>query len=648
MCGLTGFWNFKHRWPKEQLLDVVTKMAARIERRGPDSEGAWSDEEIGLALGHRRLAIVDLSPAGHQPMISQSQRFVLIYNGEIYNSVELRTELVKEGCSFRGYSDTEVILEASERWGVQQTCQRLIGMFAFACWDRKTQRLYLTRDRLGIKPLYWGFNQGVFFFGSQLKSFTAHPEWRPSLDLNALSSYFRFNYVPTPLSIFQGINKLAPGMVLSLDSTQKIEQNSFWDLQTVISQGREKRANEPDAVLVNELDQLLHDAVKRRMVADVPLGAFLSGGIDSSTVVALMQAESPRPIQTFSIGFHEADYDEAQYAASVAHYLKTDHHELYLSAQDALDVVPNIPDWCDEPFADVSQIPTFLVSRLARKSVTVSLSGDGGDELFAGYNRYFLGQAIWRKLKLCPHWLRHLGAKGIQQLAPAQWDLLAKMVPKRFRPRLVGDKAYKLANILECSTAADFYKMLVSQWETPDALVLGAKEPTLYPWGLKELGSDLDAFVESMQRMDTLTYLPDDILAKVDRASMAVSLEARVPLLDHRVVEFSWTLPMNLKIREGQGKWILRQVLNRYVPAELINRPKMGFGVPIDQWLRGPLREWGESLLSLERLTREGLLNAPLVRQRWEEHLSGKRNWQYPLWGVLMFEAWYERWMSGS
>lgn len=646
MCGLTGFWDFKANRSQAELLAIGQTMGKAISHRGPDSAGTWCEETAGLTFSHLRLAIVDLSEAGHQPMISRSGGSVIVYNGEIYNAPELREALSLEGCRFRGYSDTEVILEACERWGVEATCQKLIGMFAFAFWHKQTHKLFLVRDRLGIKPLYWGFNQGVLFFGSQLKSFKGHPNFKPEINKEALTAYFRFNYVPTPLSIFKNIQKLSPGSILTVDRTQTTQESRFWDLQDVIARGKENQLKRfsSDSVLIEKCDLLLRDAVKRRMVADVPLGAFLSGGIDSSTVVALMQAQSDRPIKTFTIGFHEAGYNEAQHAALVAKHLGTEHHELYLASSEAQAIIPDIPNWCDEPFADVSQIPTYLVSRLARQHVTVSLSGDGGDELFAGYNRYFVGQTLWQRIKFLPYWLRYLSAQGIRQFSPNRWDSFSKMLPNRFRPNCVGDKIYKLADVLTVPNAETLYKMLVSHWEDPAALVIGGNESVLYPWDLKPAMGNASSFVESMQMWDTLTYLPDDILTKVDRASMAVSLEARVPLLDHRVVEFAYGLPMDVKIRNGQGKWLLRQVLNKYVPNSLIDRPKMGFGVPIDQWLRGPLREWAENLLSQQRLESEGILNPERIRQRWHEHLTGQRNWQYSLWGVLMFQAWQERW----
>jgi len=649
MCGITGFWDIKSGLSKEALLNLAEKMAQKIAERGPDSFGSWCDESLGLAFGHRRLSIVDLSPNGHQPMVSSSDRMVLSYNGEIYNTAELRAELERANPNlrFRGNSDTEVILEGCQHWGVEATCKRLIGMFAFSLWDREDKKLYLVRDRLGIKPLYWGFHRGVLFFGSQPKSFAPHPKWQPEIDQSALTAYFRYNYVPTPFSIFKDIQKLNPGSILSIDQAGNKKETRFWSFEEVAEKAimaRQRKSIQSEHELIEDLDTLLRDAVKRRMVADVPLGAFLSGGIDSSTVVALMQAQSKQPIKTFSIGFHEQAYDEAQYAARIAKHLGTDHHELYVTDSAAQAVIPSIPTWCDEPFADSSQIPTFLVSQLARQHVTVSLSGDGGDELFAGYNRYFIGHALWQKMKFLPSWLKQTAAAGILKIPPSQWDKLFRFVPQAVRPRLAGDKLHKLANVLKFPSSELFYRMLVSQWEAPHELLLGnVLEPQFYPWTSSKL-PPTEQFIERMQCMDILSYLPDDILAKVDRASMAVSLEARVPLLDHRLVEFSWQLPFAMKYRRGQGKWILRQVLNKYVPKEFFERPKMGFGVPIDVWLRGPLREWAEHLLSEERIKADGILNPTPIRQRWQEHLSGQRNWHYSLWGVLMFQAWKERW----
>lgn len=643
MCGFTGFWDKNLSFSKEHLETIAEKMADKIDHRGPDSWGVWVDEKTGMALGHRRLSIVDLSPAGHQPMISNSG-MVLAYNGEIYNTEELRKELIQQGYTFQGHSDTEVILKACEAFGVENTCKKLIGMFSFALWDGKAQALYLVRDRLGIKPLYWGFHHGVLFFGSQLKSFGPHPKWQPELDRNALVSYFRFNYVPTPISIFKGIHKLSPGTILKFNKDHHSQEIRFWDFQKVVESGFEKRASiKSDTERVEALDILLKDAVKRRMVADVPLGAFLSGGIDSSTVVALMQSQSTRPIKTFSIGYNEQSYNEADYAKKVAQHLGTEHNELYLNPSEIFKVIPTMPEWFDEPFADSSQIPTYLVSKLAREQVIVALSGDGGDELFAGYSRYFQGQRAWRLMNLFPMWVKYLCSGVIQGLSPKTWDKLGNLIPKKHRPALVADKLYKISNVLLIKEPEIFYKRLVSQWQNPEELVLGEKESLYFPWqNLNK--SKLTNMVDYMQVMDTLSYLPDDILAKVDRASMALGLEARVPLLDHRVVEFAWGCPLHQKIRNNQGKWLLRQVLNRYVPNHLIERPKMGFGIPIEHWLRKELSSWAEDLLYDPALKSEQLLNLSIIHRRWQEHKMGKNNWHYSLWGVLMFLAWKKNW----
>lgn len=643
MCGITGFWDRNSTLDKAAMLALSEKMADQIDHRGPDSFGIWVDEKAGLAFGHRRLSIVDLSEAGHQPMVSSASQLVLSYNGEIYNTAELREELILAGQSFAGHSDTEVILKACEAWGVEKTAERLLGMFAFSLWNPNTQTLYLVRDRLGKKPLYWGIQNNVLFFGSQIKSFVPHPSWKPEIDKNSLASYFRFNYVPAPISIFKGLYKLSPGSILKFNKNWEKEEIRFWDFQKVVSHGLANpfEASEPE--LIEQADILLRDAVKRRMMADVPLGAFLSGGIDSSTVVALMQAQSNQAVKTFSIGFKEQDYNEAEYAKKVAQYLGTEHHELYVEPKDIFGIIPKIPDWFDEPFADSSQIPTYLVSKIAREHVTVALSGDGGDEVFAGYTRYLQGNRAWQTMKLIPAWLKYCTASFICSISPKTWDACAKAIPRKIRPSAFADKVYKLAKVLQISDPKDFYKRLVSQWQEPNQLVLGAEEPILFPWQGLDIPGNLN-IVEYMQVMDTLTYLPDDILAKVDRASMALGLEARVPLLDHRVVEFAWRLPFDKKIRNNQGKYLLRSVLSRYIPKTLIERPKMGFGIPIDGWLRNELRVWAEELLFDASLKQEGILNLDLIHRTWNEHQSGARNWQYPIWGVLMFLAWKRKW----
>jgi len=620
---------------------AVRRMNDTIVHRGPDGDGVWVDEEAGIALAHRRLAIVDLSPLGRQPMESADGRWVIAFNGEIYNFQDLRAELEAQGSAFRGHSDTEVLVEAVAAWGVEATARRLIGIFALALWDRRERALHLVRDQVGVKPLYWARFGGTVLFGSQPKTLRAHPAFRAEVDRDALTAYFRFAYVPAPHSIYKGVHKLEPGCILTFRGAAEPVRTVYWSLEGAVRAGLSDRLDLSDEEAADQLETLLSDAVGRQMVADVPLGAFLSGGVDSSTVVALMQAQSDRPVRTFTIGFKEAGYDESADARAVAGHLGTDHTELTVEPGHALEVIPRLAEWYDEPFADASQIPTFLVSEMTRRSVTVALSGDGGDELFAGYTRYFLGSRLWRMMGPVPAGLRGAAAGLIRAVPPGRWDALLGRLPGI--PRLAGDKLHKLAGILAASGPDALYRGLVSQWHDPEALVLGGREPHGLLWDDRLPGAVPD-FVERMQRLDAGTYLPDDILAKVDRASMAVALEARVPLLDHRVLEFAWRLPLSQKIRGGQGKYLLRQVLYRHVPRELIERPKMGFGVPIDGWLRGPLRDWAEGLLDERRLREDGLLDVVTVRRTWAEHLSGRRNWQYRLWAVLMFQAWKAHW----
>ncbi|MBM3632969.1 MAG: asparagine synthase (glutamine-hydrolyzing) [Alphaproteobacteria bacterium] len=645
MCGITGFWSFSDHLSDFSLDRIVLEMANQLISRGPDSQGVWIDKNAQLALGHRRLSIVDLSEAGHQPMISASGRFIITYNGEVYNASDLRENLLAKGYFFRGTSDTEVILAACEAYGIEKATQQLIGMFAFAIWDAKYHKLHLIRDRLGVKPLYWGFNQETLFFGSQIKSFSPHPLWRPEINRDTLANYFRFSYIPGPSSIYKGIQKLSPGCIVTIEGKNKVTVTSYWNMSEVIQQAKEQKYNRTPLEWIDELDHLLKDAVKRCMVSDVPIGAFLSGGIDSSTVVALMQYQNPQPVQTFSIGFDEVGYNEAPHAAAIARHLGTQHHELYLKSSEALDIIPTIPEWCDEPFADSSQIPTYLVSRLAQRHLKVCLSGDGGDEFFGGYGRYFQTNRLWNRLSPIPFNIRKMIAGGIQGLSPDTWNFLGNIIPGK-RP-LVGDKAHKLARLLSCPDRRAFYLNLMSLWDDPESLLIDknihSQEGLPLPWLTNQTYS-LKSFFEEMQYIDSLTYLPDDILSKVDYASMAVSLESRVPLLDHRVVEFSWRIPQELKFKHPEGKWILRQVLKKYVPEWLTERPKMGFGIPIDQWLREALRPWAEALLCESSLKDSGLNPEP-IRQRWEEHLSGNRNWHYSLWPVLMYQAWRENYI---
>lgn len=628
------------------MYAVAARMADALRHRGPDAAGVWVDEEAHIGLAHRRLSILDLSPAGHQPMVSASGRYVIAFNGEIYNHLELRQDL-QGTAEWRGRSDTEALLAGFDAWGLEATLRNIVGMFAIALWDRLKRVLYLARDRMGEKPLYYGWQSGMFVFGSELKALTAYPSFDAEINRDALTLFLRHNAIPAPYSIYRGIHKLPPGTFLQVQAGQvDVLPVAYWAARSAAEAGQRNLFRGSDAEAAVELERMLGQAVGGQMVADVPLGAFLSGGIDSSTVVALMQAQSARPVKTFTIGFNEAGYDEAPHASAVARHLGTEHTELYVTPQDAMAVIPSLPDIYDEPFADSSQVPTYLVSRLARGHVTVSLSGDGGDELFGGYNRYFWARDIWRKLGWVPRPLRAALAGALTTLPPAAWDTvmqkLGRWLPASLRYANPGDKLHKAAEILAVRSAEEIYLGLVSHWRQPARLVANSQEPmTLLTDPAHR--AELPDFEHRMMLLDTVTYLPDDILTKVDRAAMAVSLESRVPLLDHRVVEFAWTLPLTMKIRNGQGKWLLRQVLYRHVPQALMERPKMGFGVPIGHWLRGPLRGWAEDLLSESRLQREGFFRPAPVRQKWKEHLSGKRNWQYHLWDVLMFQAWLER-----
>lgn len=624
-------------------------MTDALLHRGPDDGGTWTDGASGIALGHRRLAIVDLSPAGHQPMASASGRWVIAFNGEIYNHQAIRRELeaIDLASAWRGHSDTETLLAGFDAWGVRATIERCTGMFAFAVWDRENRVLTLGRDRTGEKPLYYGWQgegaQACFLFGSELASLKLHPAFVDAVDRDALCLYMRHGYLPAPHSIYAGIHKLLPGHLLSLSpSRREPVVECYWSVARVAVAGVRDPLRVCGTEAVDALESLLADAVGQQMMADVPLGAFLSGGVDSSTIVALMQAQSLRPVRTFSIGFDEAGYDEAVHAKAVAAHLGTDHMEMYVTPRQAMDVIPNLPTIYSEPFADSSQIPTYLVSKLARGHVTVSLSGDAGDELFAGYNRYVLTRNLWRYLSFVPGPARRLLASGIRIPSVSAWNSaigpVQGLLPRALRMANVGDKLHKGAGVLGAGAVDELYLGLVTQWD-PESVVLGGREPSTPLRGEAPALEGLDA-VQRMMALDAMTYLPDDILAKVDRAAMGISLETRVPFLDHRVVEFAWRVPQALKFRDGVGKWILRQVLYRHVPKALIERPKMGFGVPLETWLRGPLREWAEGLLDESRLRQEGYFHPGVIRQKWSEHLSGRRNWQHHLWAVLMFQAW--------
>jgi asparagine synthase (glutamine-hydrolysing) len=649
MCGIAGTLGP----PGDPVARAATaaRMAATLVHRGPDDQGNWADPSGEAAFGFQRLSILDLSPEGHQPMTSSDGRFTVVFNGEIYNFATLKEELLAAGCSFRGRSDTEVLLAAVVRWGIADAIPRLSGMFAFGLWDRRDRVLHLVRDRLGKKPLYYAWQGSTFMFGSELKALRAHPDFQAQIDRDALVSYLRFSCVPAPRSIYLGVRKLPPASWVTVHPDRPNDlpnPQRYWEPEHVALAGQKDPLHLSDEEAVDELETLLGDAVRLRAIADVPLGAFLSGGIDSSTVVALLQAQSRIRVSTFTIGFDASDYDESAQARTVARHLGTDHTELRVTPEDTRAVIPRLAEVYDEPFADASQIPTFLVSQLARQRVTVALSGDGGDEIFGGYNRYVAGTRLWRRLKDVPLPIRRTAASVAVAIPPRMWDRVGAAVdmplPVSRRGILRGNSVHKLATVLDVGSIDEMYGRLVSTWPEPERLVRGGSEPEL-PW--RAVNADLVDPAHRMMLFALIGYLPDDILAKVDRASMANSLEVRAPLLDHRVVEFAWRLPLHQKIRGGVSKWLLRRLLERHVPRSLFERPKHGFGVPIDAWLRGPLREWAEDLLSQQRLEREGFLDPVPIRSALREHLQGSRNHQYRLWTVLMFQSWLDAQSAG-
>lgn len=649
MCGILGFINFNFMSHEESTCQ---KMADSIRYRGPNDQGIWHND-FGVTLAHLRLSILDLSPLGHQPMHSKNERYVIVYNGEVYNFQEIRDGLVKKtGIQFAGHSDTEIILASIEHYGLEEAVKQFVGMFAFALWDKQEKTLHLVRDRLGVKPLYYGWINGNFVFASELKPFMVYAQQLGQsliIDQDALQLYLQFGYVPTPHSIYKDIFKLAQGHILTLHYENKqIEDKAYWSGIEAAEKGLQNLLTVPDAEAIQLFEQKLIDAIQLRMVSDVPLGAFLSGGVDSSTVVAIMQALSNKPVTTFTIGFNEQGFDEAVYAKKVAEHLRTDHHELYVSSQDALNVIPSLPEMYDEPFADSSQIPTYLVSKLARQHVTVSLSGDGGDELLQGYVRYQWANKIWRNIRYLPAGMRVQVARLIQACigGSSQHDSMLIMLLKRFIPEINTHRLEKLLALFSLSSQDSLYASLVSQCFSPEKLLLhptNIQHSILYSGELRKKFPD---FTQRMMVKDLVTYLPDDIMVKVDRASMAVSLESREPLLDHRLVEFAWQLPSHLKCRNNQSKWILRQVLYKYVPKELIERPKAGFGIPVADWLRGPLREWASDLLSADNLARQNIFNVQAITNMLNMHMSGKANYQSQLWTVLMFQAWHEKYVN--
>jgi len=651
MCGLAGCVLGTNLFQSSQWPILLTQMGGVLRHRGPDDSGIWFDEHTGIGLVHRRLSILDLSPAGHQPMHSVCGRFVIVFNGEIYNHLALRSELQKSGIapSWRGHSDTETLLAGFAVWGISATLKRSVGMFAFALWDKVDGVLTLARDRFGEKPLYYGWvGQGeprAFVFGSELKALRASPGFDNPINRGALALYMQHCVVPAPHSIYEDIFKLEAGCLLTLRSSdlkaEALSIEPYWRLTDAVREGMANPV-EDETEAVSLLDAALRDAIVLQSVADVPLGAFLSGGVDSSTIVALMQTQSERPVQTFTVGFDEAGFDESPHALAVAKHLGTEHHEIRVTADDARSVIPLLPQLYDEPFADSSQIPTYLVCQAARRNVTVALSGDAGDELFGGYNRYFWAERVWNRVSWMPPSLRQALGTALQQLPTERWDSLGRMLPGGRGIARLGDKAHKMAHRMKTvKSLDDLYRSLVTEWPEDVELVKGA---TRLPTKLDDtsLVVGISKAEHRMMLWDSLTYLPDDILTKVDRAAMGVSLETRVPFLDHRVAELAWRLPLNMKIRGGEGKWALRQALYKYVPRELIERPKAGFGIPVGQWLRGPLRDWAEALLDEQRLEQEGYLNPTPILEIWRQHLSGCHDWTVRLWTVLMFQAWLE------
>ncbi len=623
------------------MTAIVTAMTDAIVLRGPDDSGAWVDSDVGLALGHRRLSILDLSPLGHQPMVSADGRFMLVFNGEIYNFQDLRAELEPHGHSWRGHSDTEVMLAAFCQWGIVESTKRFNGMFAFAVWDKQERVLHLGRDRLGEKPLYYGWIGETFVFGSELKALKPFPNFNAEIDRESLTALLRFNYIPDPLCIYQGFKKLPPATLLSIRSpTERPQPGYYWSLPQVVERGLDHPFRGSDSEAIDTFESILKKAVGMRMISDVPLGAFLSGGIDSSLIVSMMQAQSTQPVRTFTIGFHEKEYNEAEVAKSVAKHLGTDHTEMYVTGEDVLNVIPQLPQLYDEPFADYSQIPTYLVCKMARQHVTVALSGDAGDELFGGYERYAMGRKIWDKFAWMPPALKKTAATALTVLPPGVLNSFgAKVLPKRLRHIPVGDKLHKLAEVIAAPGMEALYLNLVSYWKKPLEVVINGQEPLTAVTNTASWPRVSD-FTHRMMQLDMETYLPGDILTKVDRAAMGVSLEGRIPLLDTDLIEFAWTIPYSMKVRDGKGKWLMREALYRHVPKAMIDRPKRGFGIPLESWLRGPLRDWAEDLLSEARLKREGFFNPAPIRQKWTEHLGGTRNWHFYLWDILMFQAW--------
>jgi asparagine synthase (glutamine-hydrolysing) len=649
MCGIAGILDPAASTSTDRLRVLASTMASSLEHRGPDAKGVWVDADAGVAFGHQRLAIIDLGVGGAQPMVSSGGRWILAYNGEIYNHPELRRRLQSAGTRFRGGSDTEVLLAAVESWGVDRALDACEGMFAAALWDRRSRALHLLRDRFGEKPLYYGWIGSVFAFGSELKALCTMPGFSADLDREAVASYLRNNCIPAPDTIWRGIRKLRPGHVVTLTEAATPgllpDQRCWWSAADAVAHARRHPVTLSDREMIDQLENELSNAVAARMVADVPVGAFLSGGIDSSTVVALMQQHASVPVRTFTVGFADSSFDESTEAAAVAAHLGTDHTAVHVGDAETLEVITEIPEIWDEPFSDVSQIPTHLVSRVARQEVTVSLSGDGGDELFAGYNRHAWLDRVWGRVARVPGGARRSAGSALSRIPPGVVERAAQaagVLPARWRLRNPSTKVVKLARILAASDPDDAYRALTTHWFDSTSVVLGSHSLGIH----EQNGSPISesGITEHMLWFDLVRYLPDDILVKLDRAAMAVSLETRVPFLDRGILDLAWSLPLDAKLRGGQTKWLLRRVLERYVPTALTERPKMGFGLPIGNWLRRELAPWAEHLLDERRLRSQGLLDPLPIRRAWELHRSGRRDLGYELWDVLVLQSWIDRW----
>ena len=649
MCGINGFYSKS----LSNFDDVIVKMNSTISHRGPDTNGAWSDKNSGIVLGHQRLSIIDVSSSGNQPMQSSSGRYILTYNGEIYNYLKIRKELEMNNANIKwiGNSDTEILLESIDFWGIEPTLQKIQGMYAFGIWDQKMRRLILARDRIGEKPLYYGWqgegNNKVFLFGSELKALKVHPEFNGQINRDAIALQLRHNCIPAPYTIYKDIYKLLPGNYLELKHTDLKKEllnypKKYWSLTSSLMYGNKNQLKFSEDEIQKDLEENLKISVKKQMISDVPIGAFLSGGVDSSTIVALMQSQSNQPVKTFTVGFNENEYNEAKFAKKIAKHLGTNHTELYVSPKTAMEVIPKISTIYDEPFSDSSQIPTFLVSQLTKQHVKVAISGDGGDELFCGYNRYKMSEKFSSLFRFMPFNLRKTIASTIQSISPHNLNKISKFIPILDQQTNFGDKIHKGADVLNTKNFSNIYYTLCSHWKDPTKIVLNSKEPGTLLTKFKPNLNYLDT-QEQMMALDFLTYLPDDILVKLDRAAMASSLETRVPFLDHNLIEYVFKIPHSLKFRNGHGKWILKKILNQYVPKNLTERPKMGFEIPLGSWLRGPLRDWAENLLNEKRLNQENFFNTKLVRDKWLEHLNGKKNWHHHLWDILMFQAWLEK-----